>query len=79
MSFLRDCQWVGMLACSQAVVLRCVPLGHTPRFYRDDTKRQLQRALADLVEERKTPVIIIAGQTELKDRLKLQIHGPGSL
>jgi len=81
-------------------------LGHTPRFYRGDAKRQLQKALADLVEDRKTPVIIvdeahllskemleeirfllnlhmdsrsslaliIAGQTELKDRLKLQIH-----
>ena len=35
-------------------------LGHIPRFYRGDAKRQLNRANLDLYENhRKTPVIII--------------------
>jgi general secretion pathway protein A len=35
-------------------------LGHTPRFYRGDAKRQLNRVLLDLYEnQHKTPVIII--------------------
>lgn len=35
-------------------------LGHTPRFYRGDAKRQLNRVILDLYEsQRKTPVIII--------------------
>ena len=35
-------------------------MGHLPRFYRGDAKRQLNRAIVDLYEEQKrTPVIII--------------------
>jgi general secretion pathway protein A len=82
-------------------------VGIEPRFYRGDSKRLLQKALADLVdEEKKTPVIIVdeahllkremleeirfllnlrmdsysalslilAGQSELKDTLRLQVN-----
>lgn len=81
-------------------------LGHKPHFYRGDAKRQLQKALFDLVESRVSPVVVVdeahllsremleeirfllntsmdstssvalilVGQTELKDRLRLQIH-----
>jgi general secretion pathway protein A len=35
-------------------------LGYEPKFYRSDAKRQLQKALAELVEnEKKTPVVIV--------------------
>jgi general secretion pathway protein A len=35
-------------------------LGYEPKFYRGDAKRQLQKALAVLVDnERKTPVVIV--------------------
>lgn len=34
-------------------------LGREPRFNRGDAKRQLQKALSELVEERKTPVVIV--------------------
>jgi type II secretory pathway predicted ATPase ExeA len=35
-------------------------LGYEPKFYRSDAKRQLQKALGELVEnEKKTPVVIV--------------------
>jgi type II secretory pathway predicted ATPase ExeA len=81
-------------------------LGHTPRFYRGDAKRQLQKALSEVLLSHVTPVVIVdeahllshemleeirfllnldmdsksscalilTGQTELKEKLKLQIH-----
>jgi general secretion pathway protein A len=82
-------------------------LGCEPKFYRGDAKRQLQKALSNLMDnEKKTPVIIVdeghllsremleeirfllnlhmdsysalslilTGQTELKDTLKLQVN-----
>lgn len=82
-------------------------IGIEPKFYRGDSKRQLQKALAELVDnEKKCPVIVVdeahllsremlqeirfllnlkmdsysalslilAGQSELKDTLKLQIN-----
>jgi general secretion pathway protein A len=82
-------------------------LGYTPHFYRGDAKRQLQKALAVLVDnEKKSPVVIVdeahllsremleeirfllnlrmdsysalslilVGQTELRDTLKLQVN-----
>jgi type II secretory pathway predicted ATPase ExeA len=81
-------------------------LGHTPRFYRGDAKRQLQHALNEVLLTHVTPVVIVdeahllshemleeirfllnldmdsrsscalilTGQPELKEKLKLQIH-----
>ena len=81
-------------------------LGYEPRFYRGDAKRQLQKALVELIQNRVSPVVavdeahllsremleeirfllntsmdsassvslVLVGQTELKERLKLQIH-----
>ena len=81
-------------------------LGHAPRFYRGDAKRQLTKALGEVVEARQIPVIVVdeahllshemleeirfllnlemdsksscslilMGQSELRAKLKLQIH-----
>ena len=81
-------------------------LGCTPRFYRGDAKRQFHKALKEVNEERKCPVVVVdeahllsremleeirfllntgmdsgsalalllAGQSELKDTLKLQVN-----
>jgi type II secretory pathway predicted ATPase ExeA len=81
-------------------------LGHTPRFYRGDAKRQLQKALNEVLLTHVTPLVIVdeahllshemleeirfllnldmdsrsscalilTGQTELKEKLKLQVH-----
>ena len=81
-------------------------LGCTPRFYRGDAKRQFQKALREVNEERKNPVVVVdeahllsremleeirfllntgmdsesslalllVGQSELKDALKLQVN-----
>lgn len=82
-------------------------LGYKPHFYRGDAKRQLHKALANLVDnEKKSPVVIVdeahllsremleeirfllnlrmdsysalslilTGQTELRDTLKLQVN-----
>lgn len=81
-------------------------LGITPRFYRGDAKRQLQKAFLNMAAENKNPVVIvdeshlldksmleevrfllnmqmdsysplsliIVGQSELKEQLKLQVN-----
>lgn len=81
-------------------------LGYKPRFYRGDTKRQLQKALEELSEAGQIPLIVVdeshmlshemleevrfllnsmmdssspaglilMGQSELKTKLRLQIH-----
>ncbi|GHV39252.1 hypothetical protein FACS1894187_19000 [Synergistales bacterium] len=81
-------------------------LGHTPRFYRGDAKRQLTVALNEITQGGQIPVIVVdeahllshemleeirfllnlemdsksscslilVGQTELRSKLKLQIH-----
>ncbi len=50
-------------------------LGHIPRFYRGDAKRQLNRVLLDLYEnQRKTPVIIIDEGHLLKREMLQEIR-----
>ena len=45
-------------------------LGHIPRFYRGDAKRQLNRVILDLYEnQRKPPVIIIDERHLLKMKM----------
>jgi type II secretory pathway predicted ATPase ExeA len=81
-------------------------LGHSPRFYRGDAKRQLTKALDEIAQANQLPVIVVdeahllshemleeirfllnmemdaksscslilVGQSELRSKLKLQIH-----
>jgi type II secretory pathway predicted ATPase ExeA len=81
-------------------------LGYTPKFYRGDAKRQLQKALNEVLLTHVTPLVIVdeahllshemleeirfllnldmdsrsscalilTGQTELREKLKLQVH-----